>query len=294
MKTISVLAVFCVTILISCQKTVDGALPPEVVNKTDSIYLHKLVVLDTTRPAGRDTVEKYFFTYDDSKRIVKVFSYWVGLRDSSSHDYFYLGHDTLPFKIVDHSIEDHGAGFFHYADTIYYSYANGVVRKDSVLSWNLTTGDIAHAPYVAEYTVSGNTVKKVSRNYGVLSGRYALVESDTAAFDVTYAAGNLTSHTSTSSSPHDHFVGATYDDKPNPLAKIFPARYPVFDSYLMADWYSQKNNPLRVEFQTDIYSPMDNDLLTYTYRHDNYPLTATYSSTMLSPYNKIVYLYTTL
>ena len=228
MKKIPILTLFLAIFLISCQKGVDETVRPGIINNADSIYLNKLVVLDTTRPVGMDTVEKMFFQYDNSKRIKSIFSYWVGIMDSSRHEFFYQGNDTLPFKIVDHSFEDHGAGFFHYVDTIYFNYADGVVRKDSVLAWNLTTGDIVAGPEVREFTISGNTVKRISRNYGVFSGNYVFVDSDTTNFDVTHSAGNLTAHTSSGSS--DVFVQATYDTKPNPLANVYTVKYPVFDS----------------------------------------------------------------
>lgn len=292
MKIMAILTLFLTIFLISCQKTVDETLPPGIVTNADSIYLNKMVVLDTTQPVGMDTVGKMFFQYDNSKRIKSIFSYWVGIMDSSRHEFFYQGNDTLPFKIVDHSFEDHGAGFFHYVDTIYYNYADGVVSKDSVLSWNLTTGNIVASPHVRAFTKSGNTVKRISRYYGVFSGNYVFLGSDTANFDVTHSAGNLTAHTSSGSS--DVFVQATYDTKPNPLAKIYTVKYPVFDSYFIADWFTQKNNPLQVQFQVDHSSPIENEQLTYIYRSDNYPLSATYSSTDGLDYNKLLYFYTAL
>ena len=296
MKKITILTLFLATFFISCQKGVDETPRPGIINDANSIYLNKMVILDTTQPVGMDTVEKMFFEYDNSKRIKSIFSYWVGIMDSSRQEFFYQGNDTLPFKIVDHSIEDHGAGFFHYVDTIYFNYADGVVSKDSVLSWNLTTGSGVASPYVQEFTKSGNTVKRISRYYSGFSGNYVFLGSDTANFDVTHSAGNLTAHTSSGSSSgsSDVFVQATYDTKPNPLAKVYPVKYPVFDSYLIADWFTQKNNPLQVQFQYDHSSPIENEQLTYIYRSNNYPLSATYSSTDGLDYNKLLYFYTTL
>src|SRR5688500_7133697 len=119
MKKIPILTLFLAIFLISCQKEADETPRPGIINNADSIYLDKLVILDTTQPVGIDTVHKIFFQYDNLKRIKSIFSYFVGIMDSSRHEFFYQGNDTLPFKIVDHSIEDHGAGFFHYVDTIY-------------------------------------------------------------------------------------------------------------------------------------------------------------------------------
>jgi hypothetical protein len=127
----------------------------------------------------------------------------------------------------------------------------------------------------------------------VFSGNYVLLSSDTANFDVVNSAGNLTAHTTPGSSEFV-FVQATYDTKPNPLAKVYTVKYPVFDSYLTVDWFTQKNNPLHVQFQYDHSSPIENNQLTYIYRSDNYPLSATYSSTEGSDYNKLLYFYTTL
>jgi hypothetical protein len=284
---------FFILVISSCQKEVDETQRPRIVNNADSIYLNKLVVLDTTLPVGMDTVHKKFFQYDNLKRIKSIFSYFVGIMDSSRHEFFYQGNDTLPFRIVDHSIEDHGAGFFHYVDTIYFNYADGMVRKDSVLSWNLTTGDIVGGPGVNEFTISGNTVKRISRYYGVFSGSYVLGGSDTANFDVTNSAGNLTAHTTPGSSEFV-FVQATYDTKPNPMAKVYRVKYPVFDSYLTVDWFTQKNNPLQVQYQVDHFSPIEKEQYTYIYRTDNYPSSATFSSTEGLDYNKFLYVYTTL
>lgn len=292
MKKITILTLLLAIFLISCQKTVDETLPPEVINNENGIYLNKLVVLDTTRPVGMDTVEKMFFQYDNSKRIKSIFSYWVGITDSSRHEYFYQGYDTLPFKIVDHSFEDHGAGFFHYVDTIYFNYADGVVSKDSILSANLTIGGFVANPHVREFTISGNTVKRVSRSYDGFSGSYVLLESDTVNFDVTHSEGNLTTYTS--SGLNNVFFQATYDTKLNPLAKVYPVKYPVIDSYLPMELFTQKNNPLQIQDQFSPSSPIENEQLTYIYRSDNYPLSATYTSTEGWDFNKFLYFYTTL
>jgi len=292
MKKIPILTLFLAAFLISCQKEVNETLRPEIINNADSIYLNKLVVLDTTRPVGMDTVEKMFFQYDNSKRIKSIFSYFVGIMDSSKYEFFYQGNDTLPFKYVYHNIDDHGAGFFHYVDTVYFNYTDGIVTKDSVLQWNLTTGDY-NGLEAGEFTISGSKVKRIRRYYGLFSGNYVLVDSDTANFDVTHSAGNLTAHTTPDRSEFV-FVQATYDTKPNPLAKVFRVKYPVFDSYLTTDWFSQKNNPLQVQYRVDHSLPIENEQLTYIYRPDNYPLSATYSSTEGLDYNKLLYFYTTL
>ncbi|HKO78806.1 MAG TPA: hypothetical protein VJU78_00350, partial [Chitinophagaceae bacterium] len=183
------------------------------------------------------------------------------------------------------------AGFFHYVDTLYFKYTDGIVTKDSILQWNLTTGDY-NGLEAREFTISGSKVKRIHRYYGLFSGNYVLVDSDTANFDVTHTAGNLTAHTSSGSS--NVFVQATYDTKLNPLAKVYTVKYPVFDSYLTVDWFTQKNNPLQVQHRFDHSSPIENEQLTYIYRSDNYPVSATYSSTDGLDYNKLLYFYTAL
>ena len=88
-----IIALFMVSSFSSCQKEVEGNLP--VLIQSDSSFIDKIIALDTTLPAGADTTEKMFFSYDNAKRLSKSTQlYGTGFIASSVTDFLYAGNDT--------------------------------------------------------------------------------------------------------------------------------------------------------------------------------------------------------
>lgn len=102
---------------------------------SDSIFIGKVVALDTTKNAPYDTTYILNFVYDNSKRPVKVLGKYYDNQGPgvtnffSEYSYFYTGIDSLPYKAI-YAFGDNSG-----TDTTlsYPSYITGTARlsKDS-------------------------------------------------------------------------------------------------------------------------------------------------------------------
>jgi hypothetical protein len=282
-------AIVLVMFFSSCQKEIDWGFNNKP--QSDSSYLDKLFVLDTTLPSGADTIEKIYFKYDNSKRLDKITDYFSvpSYDDTTIRQFFYSGNSITPFKEVYHDFHlsvDH-------VDTIYYTFSNGIITKDSIIEWYLTTSTPLGVQ-VKDYFSQGNSVIIYSRDYNFVSGNYVLFSSDTSTCTTSFSGGNQLSQIRTSGYSNFNEVQVSYDNKLNPFAKVFKIKYPYFGSYPGLDWDLQNNNPKTIHYQELPSDPYEDDQYTYIYRADNYPTSATYFSTHGWPYNKILYLYKSL
>lgn len=280
-------AIILIICFSSCQKEIDWGL--NIPTQNDSSYLDKVIVIDTTLPSGTDTIGKYLFIYDNMKRLTNMtLSYGTGYSDSAIQDLFYTGNETLPFK---HVYRDVYSGL-NIVDTIYYYYSSGVVARDSVNRWNLGLGANLGAK-VFEFTIAGSTANIRDKDYNFVSGNYVLAADNLSVVNISGSGGNLISQSLVSGSSAYESVQASYDNKFNPLSKVFKVKYPIFESRSNETWLLQKNNALQIQFK-ELFSTQETDVHTYVYRSDNYPLSATYSSTRGSNYNKLLYFYKSL
>lgn len=274
----------------SCQKEINYI--STVAPAADSIYLEQVISLDTTI-APADTLDKTVFQYDASKRIKQSLSASgsPGAADTVRHEFFYQGTSNLPFKYVYYVVDNWGGPVYRHSDTIYFQYVNGIVSKDSVLGWNLAIGQNTKAE-VREFSISGNIVTKQIRTYQYVSGNYLLAGAGATGYTVTKQADNITNHVLTSGDGYFDQMQCTYDNKPNPLVKAFPVRYPVCESPIINDWNNQMNNPLTVQYKESGSSGTDSELYNYVYRQDNLPSSASFSSSFgFAGYNKLLYIY---
>lgn len=281
-------------IFASCQREVDYV----VVNRTtnDSIFLDKLILLDTSMAAPADTVERNFFQYDNLRRIKSILSTsdGGGETDSVLHQFFYQATDTLPFMHVYHTAYHFGGGsIFRSADTTYLQYQGELVSKDSVLRWDVITGQ-NYGAETREFIISGNNVTRQARKYELVSGTYVLISSGTATYTVLHQSGNLIDHRLITGDGYFDFAEFTYDNKRNPIKKVFPVRYPACESHMTPDWINQENNVLTAEVKERVMTVTEQESFTYTYRPDHYPVSATHFDPSFNGYNKLIYLYRTL
>lgn len=280
-------ALFFIFFFSSCQKEVEGNLPGLI--QSDSSFVDRIIALDTSLPAGSDTTEKMFFSYDNSKRLSKSTQlYGTGFIGSSITDFLYSGNDTLPSKKISREVY---TGLWDYTDTTYYTYSNGFVVKDSTISHDNSNNVIGAA--VRQYSISGTTVNKGLRTYDFNGGNFVLQSSSNSVLTVIFTAGNLVSQTLVTGTNTFESVQAVYDNKPNPILKAFKTKYPEADTPDWQSWLVQKNNPSQVQYK-EMGSPIETENYVYTYRRDGYPVKFTYFTTagfQLS--NKVLFFYKT-
>lgn len=273
----------------SCQQEIN----PNILQtpQNDSIYLDKTFGIDTTLPAGADTTDKAFFTYDNSKRLSKLIQlYGTGFNVSTTFDFLYNGNDSLPWKMIDRDIFP---GVYDEADTIYFFYSNAVVSKDSTITWDNMAGMNTGAR-VTTYLVSGNTVNRTDKHYDFIGGNYVLNNTSQVTINVTSSSGNILTQTLVSGSNTFQSVQASYDNKPNPFSRALKVRYPEFDTYYWLGWLAQHNNPAQVQYQ-EVGLPAETEVYNYVYRSDGYPLRFTIATTAgNNSANKVLFFYRSL
>lgn len=275
----------------SCQKEINWGLNNST--QGDSSFLTKFILLDTTLPAGSDTVQKIFFTYDNAKRLSRIHLYIVGSIDTAIYDFSYTGNETAPHMMINKQTGYNGPGTY-FIDSIFYSWNNGIVVKDSSIQW-VYPGNTHDATFVRNFILAGTLTKIYEREYVYIGAVFTLINFDSAFYNVSYTSGNLSSQNKVDgAAAFYNSVQATYDTKNNPLTKIIKFRYSCFENYPFNDWGTQKNNPLQVQYQdASLFSGTEQ--YTYKYRLDDYPASGTYfDSNGLSGYNKILYFYTSL
>jgi hypothetical protein len=263
------LALLVLILFYSCQREVDDTATPPPTTRTsvaDSMLIEKLVRLDFDTG---DTSEIESFEYDSKKRISKWVSntYYFGpVPDVSSQEFFYSGNDSLPSKII-YVYTDASST---YGDTAYLKYVNGIVSRDSTVSYNLTNR-VYYGTSVKAYTLNGsNMFLEVWSTIPPNMTNFLPQWSGT--FFQTYQNGNITTQDDTSLfySVYGDRVHqeATYDDKPNPLYQLEERRP------LLNKGTEQKNNYKTLKTWDDPARIESDYRFTYTYRADGFPLMA--------------------
>src|SRR5688572_13799274 len=129
-----ILATIMVIFFSSCQREIDGS--QNGTTQNDSVYIQSLIILDTTRPAGQDTIFKYQFFYDAAKRLSKrvSFEYWSmsppPVLVKTENLFSYQGSDKVPSVIYTDVVNYVNPGS-SYKDTLFFFYQNGMIVKDS-------------------------------------------------------------------------------------------------------------------------------------------------------------------
>ncbi len=275
----------------SCQKEIDWALNNRT--QSDSTFLTKVITLDTTMPAGTDTVQKIFFTYDNARRLTGLYTYLVGSTDTSIYDFRYTGTDSIPYMTINKEIGYNGPGTY-LIDSIFYYCTNTIVTKDSSIQW-VYPGNIYDATFTRTFVTSLPLTKVYFREYTYVGSILTLTNYDSALYNVNYISGNLSSQTKIGGgAAFYNSVQASYDNKNNPLGKIVKFRYSCFENFNFNDWELQQNNPVQSQYQ-ETSSFSGTDQYTYKYRVDGYPVSSTFfDSNGLSGYNKVLYFYISL
>lgn len=275
----------------SCQREIDWELNNST--QSDSSYLSKYIILDTTLPVGSDTVSKAFLTYDNSKRLSRLHAYNVGTIDSFTYDFRYSGSDSLPYLIVERGTGYNGPGT-SYIDSFFLTYSNGIVKGDSSIQW-IYPSNTHDETFARAFSISGSVVRVYEREYGYISGVLTLFNFDSSFYNVGFSSGNLSALTLLSGpTAFYQSVQVTYDNKYNPLGKVIKFRFNSFENEIFNEWNIQGNNPMQVQYQ-QVFNPMQTEQYTYIYRADGYPVSLTYFESLgVTNYNKIIFIYTSL
>lgn len=283
-----ILVILSAIFFVSCQKEVENNTPNSP--QSDSSFLDKMIALDTTLPAGADTVNKVILSYDNSKRVSRIiYSYGPGLPGSTVSDIFYTGNDSLPNKVISREVF---TGLWDYTDTSFYIYSNGVIARDSTVTIDNTNG--VKGAIVRQYTVAGTTVNKSLREYNFNGGVFVLTNTSNSSLTVVNTGGNLVTQTLVSGTNTFQSVQASYDNKPNPIPRAIRVRYPEADTPDWLGWLLQVNNPTQVQYQ-EMGGSMETEIYNYIYRADGFPVKFTYSSTAgNSASNKVLFFYRSL
>lgn len=248
----------------SCQQEPDDMLPDtDPGTPADSTLLYKFCEIDETLPAGADTTSTMLYSYDNQKRIKRkeYTDHTSTLPFRVIDDYFYQGADTLPYKAIWWATESN----FIYIDTIFYTYANGVVAKDSSISYEPTG---MHTVSVETYAISGDNVL-AHRVVKVYNGS-VLVEEHVSdrSFITRRQNGNIVEQTNLDDLSDFRYQAVTYNDKRDPLYKT-AVPYPVLDELVFG---YPKHLMTEQIYGRDNANPIYHYLYSYTYRSDGYPL----------------------
>jgi len=275
----------------SCQKEVDFSLPPKLTSGNDSIYLQKLIELDTTSVPGADTLFIKEFYYDNLKRLIRTFE-----KNSSSPlntiyfetKYYYTGSDTLPYKTTE--IDNEGAVIYN--DTILYTFNNGKVSRDSFIFYRQTNGELLGTSTQTYVQVAPNNIFVKSRHVSYTTG-FPRERKDSGNAIVSLAGSNIISQSAPFAIANSEVYNLTYDNKVNPVYRtdIHYLIYGGFNNSLD----NQKNNPLDEEIGNTTGGTLYHFKSNYVYRSDGYPLIKRTNDLLDPSYSrKTLYFYTSL
>jgi hypothetical protein len=250
-------------VIFSCQKEVHDNITRRInQNPNDSVLLSEYIELNTTMPSGLDTLLKIVYTYDAEKRL-KGYFLSDGV-DYQTVEVFYSGAEIFPYKTV--SFWSNFADV--YRDTIFYSYTNGLVSKDSMIEYNNGTNQLFSIEARMFSAIGNNSVIQFRRY--LTRGSPPDYEANGTVFK-TYQNENIVvqddSTYSTIGFAYDKHQEVKYDNKINPFYKALPIHYPILYYWLIA----QPNNPIEnISWENPGYQ--EHLIYSYSYRQDGYPI----------------------
>lgn len=283
MRTLSLVFQLLSTLIFfsSCQKEIDWG--PDIETANDSIYIRRLILLDTTLPTGSDTVHVIKYSYDGMKRLEQIV--WKDLyggvnRPDEYYTLFYTGNDTLPSRLEFSMTGAQATKFLYYSD--------GFVIKDS------TAGSVGTENYrsVTRLTAIRNgwhelrTVSESSLNPGVL------VTTDSIIFSHRYSAGNVIQETDSSWSQGAYSqtlrTQRLYDNRKNPFRRN-QAWYAGYYSSIPGNLYYGNRNNIISAVDSDDFNGSVTINAEYDFNEHGYPVTGRYTGE--TEYKKAVFEY---
>lgn len=289
-----------VIVFISCQKEVSEELPvvpqppdPPATIK-DSTLLTQFVGFYTT--GNMDTFVKATIAYDALKRISMISMIFPDdPGDFDEEKFFYNGNDTLPYKMT-----KFWDGDVH--DTLFLTYENGKIIKDSLVVWELYLGNHSLS-YVETFTFE----QLGSNRYFVRRNVYG--ESDLlnpVSGDSTYCIRNIQDGNVISGKDSVYDYGSqtlieytyqkSFDDKKNPLRRL-TLPYSVItqdllDGHALLDLDGKNNvnsSTMTVKVGSNAIETFPSTF-SYEYRSDGYPISMTNNAALPGP-SKLLFYY---
>ncbi len=209
----------------------------------------------------------YTYLYDAQKRV----SHFVDSSGTEIHrfiKYSYNGMDTLPYKSVEYNWFLLGNNPPDTISTFYYYDLQGRNLKDSIITQyiisNLPTFKVDTIYYVRSYQYAGFDKYRKGINKET-NGTILFETTDTARID---GAGNVLANKS-----GPYFESFTYDDHPNPFAKL--SNFRTLPAFPQGNKYyaniQSKNNCLKSTLVYGSYTTVEDFTGKYQYNSRNYP-----------------------
>lgn len=274
---------FLLLILFSCSKSNDGSPtpvtppPPPPVTPTFSTTLLKVYELDTTKQAPNDTVNRWFFFYDNAGRLVSDSlsnlsgpSVYVRIRSLQ-----YNGSDTTAFQGI---TKGYTPGTQNVEiDTAYYTFSNGDYVADTVVYNSLNAGISTTATSKTTFSYQPGIIIRSFQNW-VPQFSYSSTENET--IHKTVVNGDIVQQVDSmysfaNGTPQGLSVFQTtvsYLPNPNPFFKIFRATAREYAELGIGNPINGHSAPSHLISQQ--ISTAGNMTYDYTFRQDGYPLTA--------------------
>lgn len=279
---------FILFTIFSCQKAGESNLstnPIPVIIPNDSIYISRIIELDTLFAAPLDTVYKLEISYDNQHRITQFMEVMYYNNPAVTTDtpkkvtLFYNGTDTLPFKATMYNNNIAPSETF---ETHFYLFSNTnpkVLIYDSIRYTTLANGNTGLKVTGCSYYTDSTLVTE--RYYQTGTTKYNIIKNN----------GNIIFQ-------DDGFIVSNqkYDFNPNPLFKL---------KFLQNEFYrigAEWNENRYLEFERNNLSEINNEnsisrtklKYYYTYNSNGHPMESRIQNLLSNPQrpNKIKYYYT--
>ncbi|MBI3137952.1 MAG: hypothetical protein HYZ15_05150 [Sphingobacteriales bacterium] len=268
-------------LLSACQQEINWELPDNA--REDSLFVSRVLLLDTTQPPGSDTVFDYRYFYDDMKRLRQILErdlYGGIIRPDAVYSLLYSGNDTLPARI------DFVNGNAH--ANSYYFYANSFVVKDSVVGFD-GTGNYRSVGQVSQIRPNWYLWRLTSET----DQDPGLIQTlDSTIFSRSFSSGNMLAAVDSVWEYGQYASVLTtqnqYDAKKSPFwryqlwfAGYYSSAVPTFN-------YVSMNNTLS-ESYTHSVDGNSNQQVQYEYNENGYPVLGRITGS--SDFNKFVFEY---
>lgn len=279
MKYILPVAIFSI-LLFSCQPDTEGIPDPDPdpePQANDSIYIKSVIIYDTTMTKGLDTSSKVEFTYDNQKRVNRIkFAYYEPGKAGPidywyDYQWLYHGTDTLPYKIVSHYGDYRLPIAPIYKDTMFLTYTNDMITKDSILSWS---GPQTGHSYVWSIQQAGGNKRLITYvTNQLLPPNYQPLPPDTvrATAEMVWSNGNkLSDRDSLHENGRVSQTLRNFDNHPNPFYRVsIPSEMEMAHDMTIEQRFT--NNMTRLYISDVVGGPLEINY-EYQYRKDGYPV----------------------
>ncbi|MEO7620472.1 MAG: hypothetical protein ABIT05_12225 [Chitinophagaceae bacterium] len=286
----------------SCKKT-STFIPGPTTN--DSTVLTSMFYLDTTQAPVGDTLGKFLFSYDATKRLINFKehinrAHTNALSFTTEFKFLYSGTDTLPEKVYITT-----SNYINYPtisssyDTVFLFYQNGKVIKDSAFYTGITNvvniniidlKKVNNTSWYYTYRRGGDPVTTLNTFHSYANWQNDnLMESIDSVYDGVGSWGKTKS------------FQFSYDNHPNPLRKafyLFPlhiniAGYfsPNFGPFVMTYLGNSSSNNVTFQNYTNS-SGTEIALWEYSYASNGLPTSGIWNNGGIR--RKLVYKYTKL